>query len=115
MSSTAHAIGVAISRVLVGIDFSDCSEKALHHAISISPSYGAKFYFAHGVSSLGYTMAGPEVTALTVLATSREVPRLEAYLLQTGALTTISYEAMVLQGSDVWQERGRQLRSKMLT
>lgn len=104
MSSTSHAVEVAISRVLVGIDFSDCSEKALHHAIAISRSYGAKFYFAHVVSSLGYVMAGPEVTAMAAEATSRDVQKLETYLLQTGALTGISYEAMVLQGGDVWRE-----------
>jgi nucleotide-binding universal stress UspA family protein len=86
MSSSADAIEVAIRRVLVGIDFSDCSEKALHHAIAICRSYGARFCFAHVVSSLGFAMAGPEVTAMAAEATSRDVQKLESYLLQTGAL-----------------------------
>jgi nucleotide-binding universal stress UspA family protein len=107
MSSTAYAVEAAISRVLVGIDFSECSEKALRHAIAISRSYGAKFYFAHVVSSLGFAMAGPEVTAMAAEATSRDVRQLEAYLLRTGALAGISYEAMVLLGSDVWHELQR--------
>jgi len=105
--SSAHAIEVAVSRVLVGIDFSDCSDKALHHAIAISRSYGAKFYFAHVVSSLGFAMAGPEVAATAAEATSRDVQKLESYLLQTGALTGISYEAKVLQGGDIWHELER--------
>jgi len=50
MSSGAHAIEVGISRVLVGIDFSESSEKALRHAIAISRSFSAKFYFAYVVS-----------------------------------------------------------------
>ena len=106
MSSSTHAIKVAISRVLVGIDFSESSEKALRHAIAISRSYGAKFYFAHVVSSLGFVMAGPEVTAMAAEATARDLQKLETYLLQTGALTGILYEAMVCQG-EIWQELKR--------
>jgi nucleotide-binding universal stress UspA family protein len=106
MSSGAHAIEVGISRVLVGIDFSESSEKALRHAIAISRSFSAKFYFAYVVSSLGFVMAGPDATALAAEATSRDIQRLEAFLLQTGALTGIQYEAMVLQG-ETWHELER--------
>jgi nucleotide-binding universal stress UspA family protein len=106
MSSSAHAIDFAISRVLVGIDFSESSEKALRHAIAISRSYSAKFYFAHVVSSLGFAMAGPEALAMAAEATSRDIQKLETFLVQTGALTGIQYEAMVLQG-EPWHELKR--------
>jgi nucleotide-binding universal stress UspA family protein len=106
MSSSAHGVEVAMSRVLVGLDFSKASEKALRHAIAISRSYGAKFYFAHVISSLGFVMAGPDATAMAAEANSRDIHKLETYLLQTGALTGISYETVICQG-EIWQELER--------
>ncbi len=106
MPSSGRVIEAAITRVLVGIDFSESSEKALRHAIAISRSYGAKFYFVHVVGSLGFAMAGPDATAAAEEASSRDMQRLEAYLLQTGALAGIRYQAIVCQG-ETWHELQR--------
>ena len=57
MSLQMVPAAVGIHQVLVAIDFSETSEKALHHAVAIARSYGARFYLTHVVSALGFTLA----------------------------------------------------------
>lgn len=59
MSFVGAVPDIGVRSVLLAYDFSEVSEKALHHALAISRHYGAKFYLAHVVSHLGYTIAGP--------------------------------------------------------
>jgi nucleotide-binding universal stress UspA family protein len=59
MSSIAAIATVGLKSVLVAFDFSEASHKPLRHALAIAHHYGAKFYLAHVVSHIGYTIAGP--------------------------------------------------------
>ena len=60
MSSSPVVTEIGIHRVLAAIDFSPSSFKALNHAIEIARIYGATFYLAHVVSSIGYVMVGAD-------------------------------------------------------
>jgi nucleotide-binding universal stress UspA family protein len=98
--------GVGIHRILVAIDFSESSEKALRHAIAISRSYRASFHLVHVVSSLAYAMVGPDAKSMAAEAASRDMKLLEQHLSQAGAFAGISHKATVCEG-EVWQELQR--------
>ncbi|HVO79889.1 MAG TPA: universal stress protein [Terriglobales bacterium] len=103
MPKLAPMVEVDLKRVLVATDFSAASEKALRHAIAIARSFGAKFYLAHVVSSLGFKLAGGDAAVLATEAARRDVLQLESRLVQTGALTGIEHEAVVSEGN-VWEQ-----------
>jgi nucleotide-binding universal stress UspA family protein len=88
------ASALELRSVLIATDFSKASEKPLRHAVAIARCYGAKFYLAHVVSSLGLIMAGPD---------SRDVAYLEDDLVRSGALAGLQYQVIVRQG-EVWPE-----------
>ncbi len=89
--------------VLIATDFSQASEKPLRHAVAIARCYGAKFYLAHVVSSLGLTMAGPDAIAAAEEAVSRDAVHLEDDLVRSGALAGLRHQVIVRQGK-VWPE-----------
>jgi nucleotide-binding universal stress UspA family protein len=89
--------------ILIATDFSEASERALHHALALARFYGSRFCVAHVVSSLGLTMAGPGAIAACEEAVSREAAQLEASLVRTGALTGIQYKFTVRHG-ELWPE-----------
>lgn len=104
---------VGVRSVLLAFDFSEASERALHHALAISSHYGAKFYLAHVVSHLGYTIAGPETLQLAAEKTVRDVKQLEQNLLESGALAGLQYEFIVRVG-DVWEQLKVVMREKQV-
>jgi len=103
MSSGPLAIDLGIRRVLSAIDFSSSSIKALNHAIEIARSYGAKYYLAHVVSSIGYVMVGADAVVSAVDSAGKELRALEQRLSHTGALAGIPHEMLVCRG-EVWQQ-----------
>ena len=103
MSSIGAVEDVGLRSVLIASDFSEASHKALHHALAIARHFGAKFYFAHVVSHIGYTIAGPEALQLAVEKTGRDAAQLERELLESGALAGLRHEFIVREG-DVWQQ-----------
>jgi nucleotide-binding universal stress UspA family protein len=88
---------------LIATDFSDASEKALHHSLALAQFFGSRFCLAHVVSSLGLTLAGPGAIAACEEAASREIAPLEASLLRTGALNGVQHKFIVRQG-ELWPE-----------
>ena len=103
MSSIGAVEDVGLRSVLIASDFSEASHKALHHALAIARHFGAKFYFAHVVSHIGYTIAGPEALQLAVEKTGRDAAQLERELLESGALAGLRHEFIVREG-DVRQQ-----------
>jgi len=103
MGSAAPATEVGLNRVLLATDFSEVSEKALHHAVVVARHYGAKLYLAHVVSSVGFTLAGADAIARAEDATWRDLRRLENRLVETGALAGVPHEAVVREG-EVWEQ-----------
>jgi len=101
--SCAPLLRVGFSHVLVAIDFSQSSEKALRHGVAIAQHYGADFYLSHVVASLGYTLAGGEAVALAEAAALKDALRRETELVESGALACVPHHLIVSQG-EIWKE-----------
>jgi nucleotide-binding universal stress UspA family protein len=102
--STAKA--VQVKSVLVATDFSQASEKPLRHAVDIARLFGAKFYLMHVVSSLGFTMTGPDCVAAATELSWRDARELERDLVESGALNGLRHEVLVRDG-EIWIELER--------
>ena len=103
MSSIAVSTLVGVKSVLIATDFSPVSDKPLRHALAVARHYGAKFYLAHVVSSIGFTLAGPDAANTACQAVWRDARELEDELVKKGALAGLQHEVIVRQG-DVWEE-----------
>jgi len=111
MSSNPPTTEIGIHRVLAAIDFSPSSIQALNHAIEIARTYGATFYLAHVVSSIGYVMVGADAVVAAVDSAAQELRALEQRLSGTGALAGLPHEMLVCHG-DVWQQLGQVVREQ---
>jgi nucleotide-binding universal stress UspA family protein len=111
MSLIAPAADLQLKSILVATDFSKASNKPIRHALAIARHYGAKFYLVHIVSSMGFTLAGPEAVGAATEAVWRDARRLEDDLVQHGALDGVRHEAIVRQG-DVWEELEKVVRQE---
>ena len=103
MSSAGTAVNLPLKSILIATDFSQASEKPLCHALAIARCYGAKFYLAHVVSSLGFTLAGPGALAAVEDAVCRDAAHLEDDLVRSGALSGLQHQVVIRQG-EVWPE-----------
>jgi len=113
MSSSVTAADIALKSVLIAFDFSEASRKPLHHALAIARHYGAKFYLAHVVSGIGYTIAGQEALSLAAERTGRTAQQLEQELLESEALAGLHHEFIILEG-DVWEQLEILIRQKQV-
>ena len=111
MSTRFAPVETSLKSVLVASDFTEASSKPLRHAISIARHYHARFYLAHVVSSVGFTIAGADALELASNAARRDVTELERKLAERGDLTGLSHEFIVRQG-DVWEELEAIIREK---
>ena len=87
-----------VKSVLITTDFSPTSDKALGRALAIARHYNAKFYLAHVVSSIGYTIAGPPAALLASEAATRDAQKLEQCLVANGSLAGLHHESIIRQG-----------------
>jgi nucleotide-binding universal stress UspA family protein len=92
-----------LNSILLATDFSEASEKALRHALAIARHFGAKFYLAHVVSSLGFTLVGPDAVNTATEVVLRDARQLVDSLAKSGALTGLRHEVIIRQG-EVWEE-----------
>jgi len=113
MSSAVTAPDIALKSVLVAFDFSQASQKPLHHALAIARHYGAKFYLAHVVSGIGYTIAGQEALNLAAERTQRTAHQLRHELLESGALAGLDHEFIVREGN-IWEQLELLIRQKQV-
>ena len=111
MSLVAPAADLQLKSILVATDFSEASEKPLRHALAIARHYGAKFYLVHVVSSLGFTLVGPDAVNAATEAVWRDARKLEDDLVQRGALAGLRHEVIVRQGN-VWEELEKVIRQE---
>lgn len=107
------ASGVQIKSVLVATDFSPASEKPLRHATAIARHYGAEFFLMHVVSSLGFTMVGPDAVAAAVEAAWRDARQVERRLVADGELTGLGHQVIVRDG-DIWTELERVIKQQRI-
>jgi nucleotide-binding universal stress UspA family protein len=87
-------------------DLSPACEKALHHAIEIARHFGSKLYLMHVVSSLGFTMAGPDSVVYAYDAAIRDLRTTERVLMVDGAIAGVDHEVIVSDG-EVWDNIAR--------
>src|SRR5208337_1315569 len=113
MSLVAPTGDLQLKSVLIATDFSETSEKPLRHALAIARHYEAKLYLAHVVSSLGFTLVGPDAVIAAADAAWRDFRQLEAHLVQSEALAGLRHEVIVLQG-DVWEELEKVVRQEQV-
>ena len=92
-----------VRSVLIAYDFSEASQKPLHHAIAIARHFEAKLHVAYVVSSIGYVIAGPGASQLASEGGQRAVRQLEADLLKSGALSGLQYD-LILREGNVWEQ-----------
>jgi nucleotide-binding universal stress UspA family protein len=111
MPTQEKSLELAPRSLLVAYDFSEAAQKALRHGLVIARHYGAKFYLAHVVSSLGYNIAGAESLRLASEKTARAAKELEAGLQNSGALAGLEYEFLLREG-DVWEQLEKIIEKK---
>ena len=113
MSLVAANGDILLKSVLIATDFSEASDKALRHALAIARHYGAKLYLAHVVSSLGFTLVGPDAVNVATEIVWSDARQLEARLVQNGALAGLRHEVIVSQGN-VWDELGKMISQEQV-
>jgi len=113
MSLIAATGDIHLKSVLIATDFSEASEKALRHALAIARHYGAKFYLVHVVSSLGFTLVGPDAVIAAIDAVRRDARQSEDDLIRSGALADLPHESIVCQGN-VWEEVEKIIRREQV-
>ncbi len=113
MASIGEIADARLRSVLIASDFSEASQKALYHALAIARHYGAKFYFAHVVSHLGYAIAGADALRLGLEGTRRDTQKLEHELLESGALAGLDHEFIVREGN-VWEQLEHVIKQKQV-
>lgn len=113
MSSLAPAVDAGLKSVLIAFDFSEASRKALHHALAAARHYKAKFYLAHVVSALGYSIAGKQALHLAVEGAQRDAEKLERELLKDGSLAGLEHEFIVREGN-VWEQLEQVIKEKQV-
>ena len=101
MSVAVSRPGISLNRVLVATDFSEVSEKALHHAVAIARRYGAKFYLVNIVSSRGFYMVGRESMVQATDLALKETRHLESRLVENGVLAGLRHEVVVASGNSL--------------
>ncbi|MGC2324839.1 MAG: universal stress protein [Terriglobales bacterium] len=113
MSAIASTVDPRLKSVLVATDFSEASQKPLRHALAIARHYGAKLYFAHVVSSLGFNLAGADALNAATEAAKRDANQLETRLVESGALAGLHHEFIIGQGA-VWEVLNRIIRQEQV-
>ena len=114
MSSVASlSRDVGVKSVLIATDFSSASDKPLRRALAVARCYGAKFYLVHVVSSVGFTIAGPDTCNAACQAAWRDAHQLEDELVESGVLAGLRHEVIVRQG-EVWEELDKVIRQEQV-
>lgn len=113
MATVALATGLQLKSVLIATDFSEASEKPLHHALAIAQRYQSKFCLAHVVSSLALTMVGPDAITATEEAVRRDAARLESEIAATGALDGVPHQVIIRHG-EVWPQLEEIIRQEQV-
>jgi len=111
--TSSPATGVQIKSILVATDFSPASEKPLRHAVAIARYFNANFFLMHVVSSLGFTLAGPDTTAAAVELAWRDARQVERGLVASGELAGLCHKVLVCDGT-IWTELERVIEQERI-
>lgn len=98
-SSTLPSQQLKLNSILVATDLSKSCDQALEHALAIARHYRATLYVVHVVSSLGFTLAGPDAVEIAAAASQRDIDNLINQLLAAGKLNGVAVRPIVLKGN----------------
>lgn len=101
-SASAHA-DAQLNRVLVATDLAPSSEKAERYAAALARRYRSKFYLMTVVSSVGYTIVGPQTATVAADLALRDVRQKDAELKASGFFEHCEHQLIVETG-DIWPE-----------
>jgi nucleotide-binding universal stress UspA family protein len=88
-----------LKSILVATDLTESADKALQHGIAIARHYHAVLYVAHVVSSIGFTISGPNAVQLATEASERAIDDLVTQLTKSGKLLGVDVRPIVLRGN----------------
>jgi len=88
-----------LKSILVATDLTESADKALQHGIAIARHYHAVLYVAHVVSSIGFTIVGPDAVQLAAETSEREIDGLVTQLTKSGKLLGVDVRPIVLKGN----------------
>lgn len=92
-------------------DFSECSSRALQHALAVARHYKAEFELVHVIRPATYNLSGPGVLAQAHELAEREIREFVSSLQRNRALEGIDHRCWVLDG-DVEEIVCRFVRSR---
>ena len=88
-----------LKSILVATDLTESADRALEHGIAIARHYQAILYVVYVVSSLGFTLAGPDAVELAAEASERDINCLVNELVDSGRLNGVEVRPVVLKGN----------------
>ena len=88
-----------LKSILVATDLTEAADRALEHGIAIARHYQATLYVVYVVSSLGFTLAGPDAVELAAEASQRDINSLVNKLVDSGKLNGVEVRPVVLKGN----------------
>ena len=88
-----------VKSILVATDLTESADKALKHGIAIARHYRATLYIVYVVSSLAFTLAGPEAVEAAAEASERDINGLVHELVESGRLSGVEVRPIVLKGN----------------
>ena len=90
---------IELKSVLVATDLTQSANHALEHGIAIARHYRATLYVVYVVSSLGFTLAGPDAVQLAAEIAERDLDSHVNQLMVSGKLNGIDVRPIVLKGN----------------
>jgi len=88
-----------LKSILVATDLSESADKALEHGIAIARHYHARLYVVHVVSSLAFTLVGPDAVELAASASERDMNQLVNAMVDSGRVNGVEVHPIVLKGN----------------
>jgi nucleotide-binding universal stress UspA family protein len=90
---------VRLTNILVGMDFSAASERALEYALALARRYEARVYLAHVITSDANVMLAPELMASGHEREERDAQEKMGEILISGRLREVAHETVIEHGS----------------
>src|SRR5580704_1362491 len=90
---------VRLTNILVGMDFSAASERALEYALALARRYEARLYLAHVITSDANVMLAPELMSMGHERETCEAQEKMGEILISGRLRDVAHETVIEHGS----------------
>jgi nucleotide-binding universal stress UspA family protein len=91
----------AISKIMVTIDFSEVSDRALDYAIALARQYDARIYLAHVITPDPFQFAEPQLAQATYEKVRQAAEEGITDILISGKLRGVPHEVLMEEGN-VW-------------